>query len=81
LLNLYKHTGDQRWLHAAQTQTQRAARSIIEMPANESYQELANRAESLYKGELGVALLAAELEKPESAVMPLFERERVEDRI
>jgi hypothetical protein len=51
------------------------------MPANESYQELISRAESLYKGELGVALLAAELEKPESAAMPLCEMEKVEDRI
>jgi len=50
------------------------------MPSSGDYQELAMRAESLYKGELGVAVLAAELEKPESAAMPLFERENVEER-
>jgi len=75
LLNLYKHTGDTAWLHGAQAQAQRAARSIHEMPANGAYQELATRAESLYKGELGIAVLAAELDRPESATMPLFERE------
>ena len=75
LLNLYKHTGDNVWLHAAQTQTQRAARSILDMPSSGAYQELATRAESLYKGELGVALLAAELENPRYAAMPLFESE------
>jgi len=80
LLNLYKHTGDKAWLHGAQAQAQRAARSIQAMPSSGDYQELAMRAESLYKGELGVAVLAAELEKPESAAMPLFERENVEER-
>ncbi len=31
----------------------------------------------LYKGEIGVALLAAELEQPEQARMPLFEAEEL----
>jgi serine/threonine-protein kinase len=75
LLNLYKHTGDKSWLHGAQVQTQRAARSVMEMPAIEAYRELTSRTESLYKGELGVAILAAELERPEWAAMPMFERE------
>ena len=75
LLNLYKHTGDKAWLHWAQAQAQRAARSILEMPNVTGYQELTLRPESLYKGELGVAVLAAELERPESAAMPFFETE------
>ena len=75
LLNLYRHTGDKAWLHGAQAVTERAARSILEMPDTDAYQELLARGESLYKGELGVALLAAELEKPEWSAMPLFERE------
>jgi serine/threonine-protein kinase len=75
LLNLYKHTANKNWLHAAQTQAQRAARVIVEMPAFGAYQELAIRPESLYKGELGLAVLAAELDRPESSAMPLFERE------
>jgi serine/threonine-protein kinase len=74
LLNLYKHTGDKAWLHRAQAQAEQAARSILDMPQGGTYQELATRAESLYKGELGVAVLAAELERPELAAMPFFER-------
>jgi hypothetical protein len=72
LLNLYKHTDDKAWLHRAQGQAQRAARSILETPAGN---ELGLQPESLYKGELGVAVLAAELERPEFAAMPFFERE------
>jgi eukaryotic-like serine/threonine-protein kinase len=72
LLNLCKHTGDKAWLHRAQAQAQRAARSILEMPAG---QEFVPRTESLYKGELGVAVLAAELERPDAARMPFFERD------
>ena len=75
LLNLYKHTGDKRWLHRAQAQAQLAAHSIRDMPAGAAYQELAMRPESLYKGELGVAVLAAELERPALATMPFYERE------
>jgi hypothetical protein len=75
LLNLYKHTGDKAWLHRAQAQAQRAARSILEMPGEGDYKELAVRAESLYKGELGVAVLAAELDRPEFSAMPFFEGE------
>jgi hypothetical protein len=75
LLNLFKHTGDKAWLHRAQAQAQRAARCILEMPAGGDANELALRAESLYKGELGVAVLAAELERPEFAAMPFFESE------
>jgi len=75
LLNLYEHTGDKAWLHRAQAQAQRAARSILQMPAGGDANELALRAESLFKGELGVAVLAAELERPEFAAMPFFESE------
>jgi serine/threonine protein kinase len=73
LLKLYKRTGAKAWLHRAQAQAQRAARSILDLPAGGAYPELTLRAESLYKGELGVAVLAAELEKPEFAAMPFFE--------
>lgn len=75
LLNLYKHTGDKAWLHRAQALAQRGARSILQMPGGSAYQELMTRTESLYKGELGVAVLAAELERPEFAAMPFFETE------
>jgi eukaryotic-like serine/threonine-protein kinase len=73
MLNLYKHTKDKAWLHRAQAQAQHAANSILEMPPGDAYRQLAIRAESLYKGELGVAILASELDRPEAAAMPLFE--------
>jgi len=75
LLNLYKHTGEKAWLHRAQAQAQQAAESILELPPGDAYKQLAIRAESLYKGEMGVAILAAELERPEMASMPFFEPE------
>jgi serine/threonine-protein kinase len=73
LLNLYRHTGDKAWLHRSQALTQRAARSTMEMPNVGAHQELISRPESLYKGEMGIAVLAAELEKPEFAAMPFFD--------
>ena len=36
---------------------------------------------SLYKGELGAALLAADLAKPEASALPLFESEQWPPRI
>jgi hypothetical protein len=45
LLNLYKHTGDKEWLHRAQAQAQRAARSIMELPGGD-YSELGSRSDS-----------------------------------
>jgi serine/threonine protein kinase len=75
LLNMYKHSGDAGWLYRAQALTQRAARSIREMPPGEGFQDLVLRSDSLYKGELGVALLAEELNRPEFAAMPFFELE------
>jgi serine/threonine-protein kinase len=74
LLNLYKHAGEKAWLHRAQAQARRAARAIREMPPGSGNDPLILRAESLYKGELGVAILAAELAQPEFAAMPFFER-------
>lgn len=75
LLNMYKHNGDAGWLYRAQALTQRAARSIREMPPGQGFEDLVLRSDSLYKGELGVALLAEELNRPEFAAMPFFELE------
>ncbi len=69
LLNLYKHTGDKTWLHRAQAHAQRAARSMVAGGGS------GERMDSLYKGGVGVAVLAADLEKPDFAAMPFFERE------
>ncbi|HEX5591744.1 MAG TPA: lanthionine synthetase LanC family protein [Solirubrobacterales bacterium] len=66
VLALYRHGGEEVWLARARPLAERAA---VNIRAN------ALRRDSLYKGEVGVALLAAELERPEHASMPLFERE------
>src|SRR6185437_4007457 len=62
-LNMYNHTGDQMWL--------RQARILVEKAADTANRGLKHGHEglphSLYKGDLGVAVLIAELEKPESA--------------
>ena len=75
LLNMYKHTGDNVWLYRAQADTQRAARSILDMAPGGALQDLILRRDSLYKGELGVALLTEELDRPDCAAMPLYELE------
>ena len=66
LLSLYRDSGEEAWLARARLLAERAA---VEIRAN------ALRRDSLYKGEVGIALLAAELERPEQACMPLFESE------
>ncbi len=63
LLNLYKHTGSGEWLSHARRLANHAA----------SVREEAQRPNSLWKGELGVAVLIADLESPENAQMPFFE--------
>jgi hypothetical protein len=63
---LYKHSGEPAWLARAHRLSDYAARSV-------RVESL--RRDSLYKGEVGVALLAADLEAPEHACMPLFEAE------
>jgi serine/threonine-protein kinase len=65
-LGLYRHRGEEAWLARARSLAERAA---VNIRANSL------RRDSLYKGEVGVALLIAELEDPEHACMPLFERE------
>ncbi len=72
LLNLYRHTGDRRWLDAARQLGDAALELVL---------RAGDRCEpamplSLYKGELGVAVLLEDLRRPESAVMPFFECER-----
>ena len=64
LLNLYKQTGATEWLSRARQLANHAAAHAV---AN------AQRANSLWKGELGVAVLIADLASPENARMPFFE--------
>ena len=66
LLNLYRSTGDASWLTRARELSDRSALTI----ASSSIRE-----DSLYKGSVGVAVLAAELARPEASCMPLFEDE------
>ncbi|HXC23674.1 MAG TPA: lanthionine synthetase LanC family protein, partial [Solirubrobacteraceae bacterium] len=64
LLNLYRHGGEGAWLARARECAERAAVGI---------RVAATRRDSLYKGEIGVALLVAEIEDPLRARMPLFD--------
>lgn len=64
LLDLHRHTGDAAWLDRARALALRAARHGT-MPSEYPH--------GLYKGELGLAVLAADLEQPEWARMPFFE--------
>ncbi|MDQ3244033.1 MAG: hypothetical protein M3Q09_09915, partial [Gemmatimonadota bacterium] len=64
LLNFFRHSGDPLWLDRARTLAHRAATNG-RMPSEHQH--------SLYKGEFGLAVLAADLEAPDEAVMPFFE--------
>lgn len=64
LRHLFAQTNDDVWLARAQVLRDRAVAAPHGDPA---------RKFSLFQGELGIALLAAELERPEFACMPLYE--------
>ncbi len=64
-LALYRATGDDAWLAHARRLAARAATAAT----GPSFPE-----HSLWQGDLGVALLLAELEEPSSAAMPLYRR-------
>lgn len=66
LLARYRHTGEKEWLARARSLGERAARNPA-VPAH--------LRDSLFHGEPGIAILAADLAQPELASMPLFERE------
>jgi eukaryotic-like serine/threonine-protein kinase len=70
MLAAWRHTGDDAWLTKARTLTQRA---LLTARRNPQPRDEA-RPESLYFGDLGLALLAAELAVPQAARMPLLER-------
>ena len=64
LLNLYRYSKETVWLHRARNLAMRAATGGH---APKEYPH------SLYKGEFGLAVLAADLDQPDEATMPLFE--------
>jgi serine/threonine-protein kinase len=70
ILEIYRHTGDRRWLAAAHELAARAASAGAATLAD------APIAASLHKGVAGIAALAADLGQPELAAMPFFGRER-----
>ncbi len=65
LLNMYRQTGDPGW--------RARAHSLVERAAGPGRRTL--RSNSLYAGDVGIALLAAELQRPDHAGMPVFEAE------
>jgi serine/threonine-protein kinase len=73
LLGLYRHSGQRAWLHRAQALAENAAIAYRDMPSGSDASFLALRPVSLYKGELGVAVLAADLEDPDGSALPAFE--------
>jgi len=76
LLNLFRHTRDSIWLRRAREVAGLAADAIVAMRSRDSKGfELDLRPESLYKGDVGVAVLEADLRHPEHAHMPMFERD------
>jgi lantibiotic modifying enzyme len=69
LLNIYRHTHDSKWLNYAIHMCERAVQMVMHARRRgENTLPL-----SLYKGEIGVALLVAELSQPDSSAMPFFE--------
>lgn len=64
MLALHRATADDTWLRAAQRMARHAEAGAL------TGDSCAN---SLYKGDVGIALLAAEIETPPQALMPLFE--------
>jgi len=68
LLALYRESGDVEWRDRAFILAERAAGR-----RKKAGDDIARQ--SLYKGDVGVALLAADLANPEGAVMPFFEAE------
>jgi serine/threonine-protein kinase len=64
LLNLYRHTGETLWLDRARDLAHRAA------TASRTHEEYPH---SLWKGTLGIAALAVDLERPEQSATPFFE--------
>lgn len=72
LLNLYRYTGERVWLRRAQDLAQRSADAPWE-PDHTTTEEF--RPVSLYKGNSGIAVLELDLECPQEARMPIFERD------
>ncbi len=64
LLSMYRMSGDRLWLDAARRKTTEAVRYSTQSARNEELPF------SLYKGDVGLALLCAEMEYPDATTMP-----------
>jgi serine/threonine-protein kinase len=71
VLNLYKHTGEARWIGYAKQMAAESLR-LATPPIGKDVPEYYY---GLYKGPVGIALLSADMEAPDQACMPLFESE------
>lgn len=69
LLELYRATGDADWRDRA---IDAAVRAVDHAGELRSGPDARFADHGLYRGELGIALLCADLERPEGAAMPLF---------
>jgi serine/threonine-protein kinase len=68
-LALYKHTGEAVWLDQARALAEKAATTANQL----NRQNAPGLPFSLYKGDIGVAVLISDLDRPELAAMPFFE--------
>jgi eukaryotic-like serine/threonine-protein kinase len=76
LLELHRWRGEEPWLRRAEALAERAARAAgTAVASRRRVATVAEAPDSLYRGRLGIALLAAELERPAGAAMPLFAAE------
>jgi serine/threonine-protein kinase len=64
LLKLYQYSGERAWLERARRLAEQAPAGVVDTRVSRY---------SLYRGYLGPALLAADLERPEQARMPFFD--------
>jgi serine/threonine-protein kinase len=82
LLDLHRRGGGEEWLARARALAERAAAGALAghgeppprgaPPGPPPPPRARSQPDSLYRGQLGVALLAADLENPRTAAMPLF---------
>jgi serine/threonine-protein kinase len=71
VLNLYKHTGEKRWLDHAR----KMAETSLRLTTPQTAEKVPLYYYGLYKGPIGSALLSADMAAPEEACMPMFESE------
>jgi eukaryotic-like serine/threonine-protein kinase len=75
LLNFYRHSSDDVWLQRAKQIVKAATLLASAHPTRPENDSPETRPTSLYKGVTGLAVLAADVELPQYARMPMFECE------